>query len=63
MATCIKCGAEYADKRKDLGYDTCLSCGSPNPIRTIAPAYNKGGLQLITNPKDLKQIHKKGDEL
>jgi hypothetical protein len=27
MATCIKCGDEFSDKRKALGYNTCLDCG------------------------------------
>lgn len=26
---CIKCGDEYNPKRAELGYRTCLSCGSP----------------------------------
>ena len=26
---CIKCGNEYNPKRAELGYRTCLNCGSP----------------------------------
>lgn len=58
---CINCGTPYDPRRKALGYDTCLDCGSPRKQFTVAPGYNKGGLQLITNPADLKTIHKKGD--
>ena len=27
MANCITCEEEYSDKRKALGYNTCLTCG------------------------------------
>jgi hypothetical protein len=27
MSICITCEEEYSDKRKALGYSTCLSCG------------------------------------
>ena len=27
MATCNRCGEEFSDKRKALGYDICLDCG------------------------------------
>jgi len=27
MAICITCEEEYSDKRKALGYVTCLTCG------------------------------------
>jgi len=36
---CIKCGDDYNPKRRELGYRTCLSCGSPKyepPIIYIA---------------------------
>jgi len=26
---CIKCGDDYDPRRRELGYRTCLSCGSP----------------------------------
>jgi predicted nucleic acid-binding Zn-ribbon protein len=29
MANCIKCGNSYNSKRAELGYRTCLDCGSP----------------------------------
>lgn len=28
-AFCIKCGDDYNPKRLELGYRTCLACGSP----------------------------------
>ena len=27
MSICITCEEEYSDKRKALGYSTCLNCG------------------------------------
>ena len=27
MATCIRCEEEYNDRRRELGYRTCLNCG------------------------------------
>lgn len=45
-----ECEGIVAQARYDLGYKTCLKCGSPAPVRTVAPAFNKGGYQLI--PRD-----------
>lgn len=60
---CQSCGKPYLKARFELGYKTCLDCGSPAPIRTVAPAFNKGPLQLITNPNDLKSTHTKEGKL
>ena len=30
MATCINCEETYSNKRKALGYPTCLDCGQSN---------------------------------
>ena len=46
--TCSSCGENYNIERHELGYSTCLSCGSKKNIYTVAPAYNKGAYQLIT---------------
>lgn len=43
------CDNEYNPKRALLGYDTCLDCGSREPIRTIAQLHQKSGLQLIVH--------------
>lgn len=37
MAFCIKCGDDYNDRRKALGYKTCLSCGSPRINFPVIP--------------------------
>jgi len=48
MAFCSVCGEEYSDKRFFLGYKTCLKHAEPMKIFTVAPAYNKGAYQLIS---------------
>lgn len=34
---CIKCGHIYAKKRAQLGYRTCLTCGSPPLKLPVVP--------------------------
>lgn len=41
------CEGSVAPARSALGYKTCLKCGSPDPVRTVAPSFNKGPYQLI----------------
>lgn len=41
MATCIKCGDEFSDKRKALGYDTCLDCGEQEAKELARPKKEK----------------------
>lgn len=61
---CIICGIEEVDPRRiALGYDTCLVCGeveaqeeSERKNRRIAPAYDKGAYQYITDDTDLKEL-------
>ncbi len=66
MAECIECGEEYADKRYELGYQTCLECGDSvahteavKKSKRIAPLFNKGAYQYITDDEDLTTIGKK----
>ena len=35
MAECITCEEEYADKRLELGYQTCLDCGQADAVSVI----------------------------
>lgn len=57
---CIKegCGEEVNPKRWALGYRTCLEHGEKQKEYLVAPAYNKGGLQLITE-SGIKDIGRK----
>lgn len=66
MAKCIECGDKFNDKRKALGYDICLPCGSQlayekavEKSKRVGSLYNKGGLQYITDDEDLTTIGKK----
>jgi hypothetical protein len=34
---CKTCSEPFNPKRKDLGYDTCLSCGEPKKTFAIVP--------------------------
>ena len=60
-AECIECGQKYNYKRKQIGYKTCLECGSICATREIlrkakciAPAFNKGGYMYIHSVQDAK---------
>ena len=52
---CVVCAEEFSEKRAALGYTTCLKHGEPLKTFTVAPAYNKGAYQVITN-KNVKDI-------
>lgn len=63
MAICIECYSVYPEKRKNIGYKTCIVCGdkeaSKEAIRKskcIAPLFNKGAYQYIGNIKEAKYI-------
>ena len=63
MANCIECYSEYPEKRKDIGYKTCIICGdkeakkeSIRKSKCIAPLFNKGAYQYIGNIREAKYI-------
>jgi hypothetical protein len=63
MAICIECYSEYPEKRKNIGYKTCIACGDKEASREairkskcIAPLFNKGAYQYIGNIKEAKYI-------
>lgn len=49
------CPNEVPPKRHKLGYDKCIQHGERKKQYTVAPAFNKGGLQLITK-RDVRDI-------
>lgn len=57
MPECIVCGEEFSEKRAELGYQTCLEHGEAKKDFIVAPAFNKGGYQLIS-PDDIKSVGK-----
>ena len=63
MAKCSVCKVQYSDKRKNIGYDTCLKCGDKFAIaesirksKCIAPLFNKGAYQYIGSIDEAKHI-------
>ena len=63
MAICVECYEEYSDKRKALGYNTCLNCGDVaaakqalHKAKCIAPAYNKGAYMYISSNTMAKDL-------
>ena len=63
MTSCIICHAVYPLKRKNLGYETCISCGDKEAqkealrkSKCVAPLFNKGAYQFIGNIKEAKSI-------
>jgi len=56
---CTTCGGHVAPTRAHLGYKYCMECGETKAQEAraswcVAPAYNKGAYQLITDPEDMK---------
>jgi predicted nucleic acid-binding Zn-ribbon protein len=65
MAECKECGEEYPDRRRELGYRTCLDCGAAEAyVETVskskrtAPLFNKGGYSYITDGTDFRSLGK-----
>ncbi len=57
--SCPRCRGHVAPSRQALGYEHCMECGETRAKEArmgwcIAPAYNKGAYQLITDPEDMK---------
>jgi hypothetical protein len=64
---CPNCGADVAPARVHLGYKQCLECGEARAKEVrmgwcVAPAYNKGAYQLITDPADMRGTNPKRTE-
>lgn len=55
---CEVCNEPFSEERAALGYKRCLKHGEKRKTYPVAPAYNKGGLQLIT-PSMVKFIGRK----
>lgn len=63
MAICTKCYENYPEKRKELGYTTCISCGDKEAqkeairkSKCTAPLFNKGAYQYIGSFEETKYI-------
>lgn len=51
--TCDECGEPYSPRRRDLGYFTCLDCGSPAKTYAIVPV-PKSSYTIASNLDQLK---------
>ena len=67
MAECVECGETYPDRRRELGYSTCLDCGEVSAQAEAkyrrsctAPAYNKGPYMYVTTVEQVRDCHRKG---
>lgn len=65
MAMCIKCGEEFSEKRKELGYNICLYCGEVEAKESkfkksekVVVAYNKGPLIYVPTVEEFKNLGK-----
>lgn len=60
-AFCCKCGDDYPEARRNLGYRTCLECGDhvARTVRHLAAPLNKSNYVVISNLDDLKQLNPK----
>jgi hypothetical protein len=52
---CELCEEEFDPRRKALGYNTCLSCGSPKKEFCSVPMH-KSGFVLVTDKAELKYV-------
>lgn len=50
--TCVKCGEHYSPRRRELGYHTCLDCGSPAKTFTVVPV-PKSNYVVASKPADV----------
>ncbi len=62
-ANCIKCDESFPEKRKQLGYNTCLKCGaidakkiSTHRSKCTAPAFNKGAYMYVSSKRMAKDL-------
>jgi hypothetical protein len=63
MAKCIECFKDFPDKRFNLGYFMCISCGDKYAVKEAhrkskctAPLFNKGAYQYIGSIDIVKSI-------
>lgn len=61
LAICTDCGDTYPERRSQLGYRTCLSCGDrqAREVRHCTVPMNKSNYVVVSNPTELKQLNPK----
>jgi hypothetical protein len=58
MPFCKKCDESYSRKRAELGYKTCVNCGSPKQEFLAIPVAKSN--YIVGFPKDLLNNNHKG---
>ena len=58
MAICVECKEEYSNRRKALGYRTCMDCGSPRINPVIIPVAKSN--YIVGTLAELKNNNHKG---
>lgn len=65
MAICTKCGEDFPDARKQLGFDRCMPCNTIyaearyEQIKKQSAPMNKSNYQYISSVDFLKQLNPK----
>jgi hypothetical protein len=67
MIICPKCGNEFPEKRKELGYHVCVNCSSEEPVVGITTVEGSGDHTyndiIIMKQSQARAIAKKAGEL
>jgi len=67
MIICPKCGNEFPEKRRELGYHVCISCSSEEPVVGITTVEGSGDHTyndiIIMKQSQARAIAKKAGEL
>ena len=67
MIICPKCGNDFPEKRKELGYHVCINCSSEEPVVGITTVEGSGDHTyndiIIMKQSQARAIAKKAGEL
>ena len=67
MTICPKCGNEFPEKRRELGYHVCINCSSEEPVVGITTVEGSGDHTyndiIIMKQSQARAIAKKAGEL
>lgn len=67
MIICPKCGNEFPEKRRELGYHVCINCSSEEPVVGITTVEGSGDHTyndiIIMKQSQARAIAKKAGEL